>query len=310
MQGEVTTVTDLLTRAEFLTGFTSAIIGLVLLYFLSREVGRNNAAPGWAIIVVLANLVAINASIGRSLSLMLALAAFATGGWILEQRGDLVERAYGTALGWGLAAAGAFVLSWRTGLPDEVWVRVSAPLVALFLARTLQKWTEADDQRWLGPMFAISAFGIWTAVPDTDTARALIGSAIPLALATSVRSINARMVGTGAFALAGLVTWVVAVGGEPRPASIIGGWACMGVIAALPYIAGNRTLRTLPPWLLIGGHGFTVLIAARLIGLQWSVATATVGVVVLSLPFIALALLVNDRRATSDHHGRTRDSVQ
>jgi hypothetical protein len=145
-------------------------------------------------------------------------------------------------------------------------------------------------------MIAISAFGIWVTVPETETARALLGAAIPLAVGT-LPPIRARLGYAGAFALAGLLVWVVATGGEARPGSIIGGWACIGAIAILPHYNP-------PPRTLVGGkrvltvllHGLLVLVASRVIGLWESGPTALIAVLgVFVGVYVALGLLPSIR---------------
>jgi hypothetical protein len=131
-------------------------------------------------------------------------------------------------------------------------------------------------------MMAITAFGIWVTVPETEHARVFLGVAIPMALAT-MRPVRARISTAGAFALAGLLVWVVAVGGEARPASIIGGWASLGALAILPLVRqGAAALVERRQLVVIGIHVVFVVIASRLIGLWESAVFASVAVLALS----------------------------
>jgi len=143
------------------------------------------------------------------------------------------------------------------------------------LGALLSTWSTSTKLEWLGPLFAITAFAVWTTVPDTELARLLLGVSLPLALAT-LRPVSAGLTSAGAFALAGVFAWIPALGGESRPASIIGAWASIGMIALIPFAAALWPDRESPG--LVSSfvlHSVLVLIAARVIGLWvWAVPAA------------------------------------
>jgi ABC-type iron transport system FetAB permease component len=95
---------------------------------------------------------------------------------------------------------------------------------------------------WL--LFAISAVGVYLAVPDTELARVMLGVALPFAL-LSVPKPMFPLGPAGSPALAGVFAWVVVVGGRGRPGSVVGGLATIGVFVAEPL--GRRVFGNLLP---------------------------------------------------------------
>ncbi len=289
MQQSLDTLVDLLTRSDFHTGLITGLVALSLLVALVRLGAARFAV--WGVVLTTAGVVGIHFHIGRRLSLILALIAVGVGGWLLDSAAAHRDRRILQALAWVSVVFGAIIFSTRSGLPEILWVKIAAPIVLVFAAMALREWGEAERREYLGPLFLISAFGIWTAVPATESARILLGAAVPMALGT-LRPIGARIYGPGAFALTGLAVWLVARGGEPRPASIIGGWACFGILVALPLLLRLRPQVGIEMWKVVAAHAVTVLVASRIIGLQESTVVAFAGVMVLIVALgVAGALL-------------------
>ncbi len=292
MQQSLETLTDLLTRTDFHTGLITGLVALVVLVaFLKFGAAR---FASWGVFLATAGVVGIHLHIGRRLSLILALIAVGVGGWLLDRASSHPDRRVLQALAWVSVVFGAIIFSTRSGLPDILWVRISAPIVLVLAAVALRKWGEAERREYLGPMFLISAFGIWTTVPATESARILLGAAIPMALGT-LRPIGARIYGPGAFALTGLAVWLVARGGEPRPASIIGGWACLGILVAFPLLVRLKPRVEIEMWKVGVAHAITVLVAARIIGLQESTGVALAGVTILVVVLVVIGLALRPR---------------
>jgi len=283
MSESLFTVLDLLTRTDFLIGVAAGLIGFVLLFLgpPTKEGWRLE----WGLILTAAALVAVSVTQGRRLGLLGGLGILALGGWLARPpRGS--SRA---PFGWALIAIGAEVMIWRGGFDESGWLLAITPVVIVLIGATLAAWATRLPQECLGIIFAISAFGIWMTVPETEGARALLGASIPMALAT-LRPFGAKLGYAGAFPLAGLLVWVVAIGGEARPASVIGGWACIGALAVLPHLTPppNRFVASRPTATVLL-HGFLVLVASRVIGLWESAGLALVAVVVV---FVAVYLVL------------------
>jgi hypothetical protein len=104
-----------------------------------------------------------------------------------------------------------------------------------------------------------------------------------MALGT-VRPIRAGLGYVGAYPLVAVMVWATAVGGEGRPASIIGGWACLGALVILPlYRRSLRTWIEARPWLALLFHAVLVGVASRVIGLWESVGLAVVAALALGV---------------------------
>ncbi|HEY6628949.1 MAG TPA: hypothetical protein VI193_08195 [Acidimicrobiia bacterium] len=274
MSDSLSTFLDLLTRTDFLVGGFLGLTGLVVIYFVRTDEGP---VLEWGLTLTVAAFLAVSLAVGSRLSLLASLFALAVGGWMARPPGGSARAPFG----WILIAAGAITMVLRGGFADIGWRAVLAPIVTILIGAALAAWAKRLPQDVLGIMVAISAFGIWATVPETETARALLGASIPLAVAT-LPPIRARLGYSGAFALAGLLVWVVATGGEARSASIVGGWACIGAIAVLPLynppvvsLVGRKRALTV----LI--HALMVVVASRVIGLWESGGLALLAVIVL-----------------------------
>jgi hypothetical protein len=293
VQESLDTLTDLLTRSDFHTGLITGLVALGVLFALTRfEAG---VFAGWGLILTSAGLVGIHFHIGRRLSLILALLILGAGGWLLDRFASHPDRRILQVLAWVVIVLGGVLFSTRSGLPDIAWVRISAPMVVVLGGVTLRQWTNYEAAKYVGPLFAITAFGIWTTVPDTESARVLLGAAVPMAFGT-LPPVGARVHGPGAFPLSGLAIWVVAFGGEPRPASLIGGWACLGILVALPLLLRKRTSSGIKIWMMVVGHAVIVLLASRVVGLQDSLVVALVGLGILMAVLTAIGVALSSPR--------------
>ena len=294
MSDSLSTFLDLLTRTDFLVGGFFGLTGLVVIYFARTDEG---SVLEWGLTLTSAAFLAVSLAVGSRLSLLASLFALAVGGWMARPPSGSARAPFG----WVLIVAGAVALVLRGGFAEVGWLAVVAPIATIAIGAVLAAWANRLPQDVLGVMVAISAFGIWATVPETETARALLGASIPLAVAT-LPPIRARLGYSGAFALAGLLVWVVATGGEARPASIVGGWACIGAIAILPLynppvaaLVGRKRVVTV----LI--HTVIVVVTSRVIGLWESAGLALLAVVALFVAcYLVLSLLPSVRaRKTS-----------
>lgn len=278
---EIQTLVDLLGRVEFIAGLTAGSVALAL---LASAIPGAHLRP-WGLAVGLATLATIHAAIGRRLGFTLATALVAVGGWLISEWTSTKKKA--SPFGWVLIVAGAVLAVSRGEIP-EPWIQVGGVVVIIVAGSILRRWGSLN-QHLVGPLFAITAFGIWSTVPETNGARGLLGLAIPLAFAT-LKPIEARLTTGGAFTVATVVVWVGATGGSARPASAIGAWASLGLLVILPLVSAR--LRTAPRWPILAAHGAIVLISARVIGLGVAGSVALPSALALHGFALAIALLV------------------
>ncbi|HEY7468995.1 MAG TPA: hypothetical protein VIC07_05630 [Acidimicrobiia bacterium] len=297
MPESLSTLLDLFTRGDFQAGLIAGALGLAVLLLISNE---ESPATQWGEAFALAVVVVVGFVAGRRLGVGLGLAVLAAGGWLLTPQRAIWMR----AVGGGLVAGGAALVAWRGGLGESGWLPLLTAAAILIGGTALATWSLRLPHGLLGPMMAITAFGIWVTVPETEHARMLLGVSLPLAVAT-LRPALARLSVGGAFALAGAVVWIVAVDGQARPGSIIGGWACLGALALFPFVQPNAaSLIQDRPLIVIGIHTAFVIVASRVIGLWESAVTATIGVLIASIvAFVAIGLLTRRHASTqgSDH---------
>ena len=285
MPQELLTLADLLTRPEFLAGLGAGALATVGVAAARRPEGR-----GWGLALTAATLVGLSLTVGQRLSLVVGLVLLAAGGWLLDRPGPSTGQPYNP--GWPLIVAGAILVALRGGLSDLVWPWVVGPVVIVGFGSALGLWRTGPHRHLLGPMVLVTAFGIWATVPNTDTARVLLGASTPLALAT-VRPIAARIGPAGAFALAGLLVAIAIDGGQTRPASIVGAWASIGLLALLPLtVVVTGTKPRLSGAGVLVGHALLVLVASRVVGLRHDALPAAAGVVVLWLIGAFVAMVV------------------
>lgn len=293
MRESLSTLADLLTRSEFRTGIVVGAIALVVLAVLPRS---DRFVRPWALTTAIAVLIGVQIVDGRRLGLAGGIAVLAIGGWVVGQgaRPDGGRPPVWPMFGWPLVVLGAMIIPWRGQVDESDWFFVATPVVIVATGALLARWPSSAPETWLGPLSAITAFAVWTTVPDTELARLQLGVALPLAAAT-LRPVSAGMTSAGAFALAGVIAYIPALGGEDRPASIIGAWASIGVLALIPFARTiwphREHLGIVATFVL---HSALVLVAARVIGLWvWAVPAAAAA---FALYAAALALI----------HGLTR----
>lgn len=280
----VETFLDLFTRSQFQVGVVAGVLALFLLGVLAP--GR----IGWGSAASAAAIVGIQLTVGRRIGVTVGLITLGVGGTLLDRQ-ERDTRAILQLLGWAIIASGAIVTTVRGGLSATPWIQISTPMVVIFTGYWLASWGHLPRRRLLGPLFAITAFGIWSTIPNTDSARVLLGVSLPLVLATLPTS-GARISAMGAFPLAGLMAWIAADGGDLRHGSIVGSWACVGLLVLLPMIVGKTEAPR--PSLMLFTHALFVLVASRVFGLWETALSAALGVV--ALVSACYLLLSNLRR--------------
>lgn len=269
-------------------GLAFGIVGLVVLAALSHR----RAVRGWGIIFAVLLVTGMQIEEGTAPALTAAAALMAIGGGLRAAAQHAPDsRSVLLPLGWLLILVGA---GFSTSLAFEYSNSFFVPatlIVAIGTGWALSAWEDGPHRSSLGPLFAISAFGIWTTVPDTDLARILVGIAIPMAFAT-LPPFGARISGAGGFALAAAVAWLPLWGGDQRTGSVIGAWACIGMIALLPAAMRLRPGLRIATWQLFALHIGGVLVSARLIGFRDRATIAALGVGLLAASMLGVVMLI------------------
>jgi hypothetical protein len=211
--------------------------------------------------------------------------------WRRARRGSMVASLAGlapAAAGVGaLAAAGVIPAGRDAGLAPAVAVAATVVAGALL--------ADFDRRRRDGlalSLWAVTVAGVWATVPDVEAAVVALGASLPPALlgwpSPLARSGLVALGLAGSIASAGLLVWVIATDGAGRPGSMVGGLACLGVLAVEPVarrLAGRGAGgRPLPPLPLATAHLALVAVAARVVGRRETVAEA--------LPLAVAALAV------------------
>jgi hypothetical protein len=234
-------------------------------------------------------------------------------------------------------APGAIMLAVVTPLAGSTTSRVVLAVAAIAVGVGLRDFDAINGPRgapWL--LFAISAAGVYLAVPDTELARVLLGVSLPFIL-LSVPKPRCALGPAGSAAMGGLFVWVVVVGGRGRPGSVVGGLATIGLLVAEPIgrrLVGrdrkpwavqtarhrdlndrNRYAQNQDPWLAAAAvaaiiqFGFAVY-AARVVGRY----DAALSALLVLLPMVAVAVfaapqlfpLKRDRRQHEHRHRTSR----
>jgi hypothetical protein len=291
---ELGTFADLFTRADFLFG---AIAGtFVLLAGLLLRPGRGVAV--WGLAVTIPTVAGIWLRVDHSGILVIGVGLLAVGGWLSTRSGSskLLNVPIPALL---VIAAGCLVLSRGVPANSSWWLPVVMPVAIALAGFQVRAWRDSPISLHLGLVFLVTTVGIWLTVPETSGARVLLGTALPLAWATYA-PISARISAAGAFALTGLTVWVGVTGGATRPGSIIGAWACFGLLVLGPLLRSK--LLGLPVSLLLTGHVAWVVVSARVFGFFRSAASAVVGVVAMTVLLLAVLYAVPEERLRSVVH--------
>lgn len=301
MTGE--TLRSVLGEPELAAGFWSGLVAAVAGLVLATSWRWERPAPVAGPLFAAAFAVALARTHGVPAGLAVGLAVLCAAGMVRRRSRSLP-----------LAVAGAWLVTWGSGLAlsPRWWPPL---LVAVVLAGLLM----ADlDDRWgrqgLGlPLLAITLAGIYATVPDTEQALIALGAVLPLTLLAWPWPFAALGRG-GALASVGVALWVAAAGGVGRGSAVVGGIACLGLLAVEPVArlldpAHDSVLECLP-----GGRPRAVLaavlqlalafIGARVVGVQPTVPAAVAVALPVALGAVALALAATATRRRLSAPGR------
>jgi len=286
---------------QFLWGLGAATLALVVATILTRERAARPRAAVPGLLTAAAALGAVARTWPVTASTLLGLAGVtlpALGLWLarrppagttwLAALGSTVPPAY-------LLAADASPTAWVRGL-------LVAALVAGVPAasRTDVEYGPAG----LTPvLYAISAAGVFAAVPDTEQAATLLGASLPLALRGWPLG-DGRLGPPGAGAATALLIWVAAVGGRGREPSIVGAAGCLGLLVTLPagrWLVGRTAhLRTFrgprqPVLTIVLVQLVVVALASRVAGVSADLAFASAVTAAVLLAALAASVLLAAR---------------
>jgi hypothetical protein len=278
--------------------------------------GRDVVVPVGGLCFVAASLLALLRNEGVSDRLVWGIAALVGAGAVSSlARGRLPGGA--TLLGAALAVPGAWLVVHAEPIQPIGWIQLLLG-VGIVVGGALA----ADfDRRWrrVGAppvLLAISLFGVYVTVPDTEQALVVLGASLPLALPGAIgwpRALNS-LGSAGAFGAVGLLAWTVGAGGAARHSAIVGGLACLGLFVVEPVgraLAGGRSriLGAVPDrriWALAAvaaGHLALVYVCARMAGLRDTVAVAgwiAGGALLLAVAALSLGEPNRDRDRTTE----------
>jgi hypothetical protein len=267
-----------------------------------RRPGSPTPVAGLALAAASALGIAITATTRPAGTLLPGLVVLAAAGGLLRRAraagpgGAAGARAPGLAGAAALALAGATVTAWSLAADDGLALGLWVVAAICVTGALLDDFDRYRQRQGLAPvLLAVSVAGVYGTVPDVEAVVVVVGAALPIALLgwpgplAWPRSAAAQpppsLGGAGAFATAGLLVWTVAAGGSARPGSIVGGLACLGLLALEPLSrrlgalgrSGASTAGTLgapPPlgpgdrlgWALLTAQVVLVAVAARVVG--------------------------------------------
>lgn len=143
--------------------------------------------------------------------------------------------------GAGLAFAAAVVLALQNrdlldGLPDGGlgWVPPALAVVVVGGGTLVADFGRRARGQALA-LLAVTMFGVWVTVPETQHVVVPMGAVLPIGALGLLRP-TTRLGVVGAVLATAVVAWGVAVDGQARPGAVVGGFACLGVMAVEPLV--------------------------------------------------------------------------
>jgi hypothetical protein len=287
-------------RAGAVGALGAGAVGLLWMLGSSRR-GDARPAPVAGLLLVAAAAYALDDSIGIPRDVVVGLIALGAAGFFV----DVVHLPVGVLL--PLSVPGAWLIANSDELVDVGWIRIVVGVTAALGGTLVADFDRHWRDRAYGPILLVISFvGVYYAVPDTEQATAVLAAALPFVLVSFPVALASLGAG-GAAAGAGLLGWTVAAGGFGRTPSVVGGAACLGLLAAAPLarlIERRSLLDTVARerWgvvLVAGVHLTMVTVASRVAGVGDDLTPAVV-VVVVELVAATAALVVLSTAAVAD----------
>jgi hypothetical protein len=222
--------------------------------------------------------------------------------------GGVVTDSRDLGLAWRVAAAapGATLLAATPALRPLVpwWCLVVLGVATAVGAALASEMDRRHRRNGLAPVcLAVSVCGVYETVPDTDLVLVLLPLVLLLALLSWPWPL-ARLGSVGCYGGVGAVLFAVVVGGRGRLSAVVGGVACLGLLALEPLARrlarGTSVLDSLPraptTAVLVGAAQLlVVLVATRIAGTRSSVAMAVLVSAVSMTTFLVILVVLNVR---------------
>jgi hypothetical protein len=293
----------------FVRGLAAGAAGLAISLAASAIVARVRPAirrpPAIGLPAAAAALVAIAPSQTPTVGVIVGLAGVTA---TVDLAASMPSRPGARPVALELLLVAPFAWLLAADASSIAWVRVvafgGATLGPVAASRTDREWGPAG----LTPLlYAISAAGVFAAVPNTDAAVTLLGASLPGACAGWPLG-RARLGTVGAAGSTALLVWVAAAGASGREPAIVGALACLGLLAARPaglWLAARRRRTSAPhdrrlvagPIPVLVVHSAVVVVASRVAGVSSELRVAVpVAVVTFAAAVIAGARLAVEPR--------------
>jgi hypothetical protein len=265
---------DLLEQSQFRTGLVTgcvAALALAAWWWALRERRREDVPPlraGGAVFAVAA-LWSVAQDRSVPVAVVIGVAGVAVTVWIASSMFLPV------AVHIAFALPFAWIVAFEGGLANSDVIRLSVVFAGSVGAALAARFDRAWRDDAPGPLLlALTAFGVYACVPDTEEAAAIVGVAVPIAVVGwPLRFVRLGPAGAAAAVMA--LSWVAAIGGRARPESVLGSVVCLGVLVGWPI--GNALLGARPSWFRAArpagaiavvaiAHAAVVFVGARIAG--------------------------------------------
>jgi hypothetical protein len=234
----------LLVTDHFVAGFRAGLIALGLGWLIVLVLrGREKPIPLVGILIAGSTVAALYA-LGEAMTPELVGLGLILGGVLLAR----VLKAPG-AIAAVAAIPGAVWLGVATTATELTWVRVAIVILVPLGGYLISDFEQRYEGVGLGAVFfALAALGVFVSVPDTEWPRALIATSVPLTLLAWPR-VAMGFGREGGYLGVAVLMLAAANGGGPRPASIVGSFACLGLLLLEPVaIVINPALLKITTW--------------------------------------------------------------
>ncbi|MGD2101271.1 MAG: hypothetical protein PVG83_03480 [Acidimicrobiia bacterium] len=224
----------------FLWGVALGAVGLVLSLLMARARPEVEPLAMGGVVIAVAAVAAVAWAGGSSAPMWAGLMLILLGTVLAVRLG------FSRAVVAVASVPGAIVLALAAS-PDPGWVRVVVIVGTPLLGYATDDFESRYADRGFGIVFfGLAAMGAFLAVPDTEWIRSLFAVCLPMSLTAWPRP-RLSLGPSGIYLAMAVFLLFTAAGGIGRPASVIGGLACLGYLVLEPVAVRARpTLARLP----------------------------------------------------------------